>query len=602
MFDRSLIVKDMKKDLVGAELIASFVAKHCFPKTFLVTGGACAFIVDSLSRHQDADYICMQHEQAAAMAVDGVWRSNGKVGVTISTSGPGATNLITGIACSWFDSIPALHITGQVNQRESAAALGLKVRQAGFQETDIVSMVGPITKYATKVTSTLELASALVHGYKAATTGRMGPVVIDVPMDVQQMLCSQSDIDLALADIQARTGEDIGNLDEDRFIVEQLIDSAMRPLVIFGAGLGFSGKARVVQDWCESNHIPYCASWGGLPFIDRSRDLYQGALGVYGSRQANWAIQSADKILSLGSRLDNRQRTGNPSSFAPYAQILVVDIDMEELRKFANDDRYRGIQLDLIDIELMLPAARNAVRFVDWCDDLKNAAAQNDTGFEVAVSDEELNPYEVVQETQRLIKENAIVVADCGANLCWVYQAFKPGNQLLFTAGGNSPMGYSLPASIGAKVADPDRQVVCFIGDGGFQMNIQELQTIVNYQLDIKIIILNNNGYGIIKQFQDAYFESRYEATGRGYSVPDFGAVSKAYGIEYSRITKLGELRDALKRQGARIIDVILPENSLITPKVEMDRFIHDQFPYGNLQNRDKPSFSYPDRPSQLGV
>jgi len=592
----------MKKATTGAELIASFVAKHCFPTAFLVTGGACAFIVDAVGRNQDTDYVCVQHEQAAAMAVDGVWRTNGKVGVTIATSGPGATNLITGIACSWFDSIPALHITGQVNQRESADALGVKVRQAGFQETDIVSMVSTITKYAIKVTSTLELASALVNGFKAATTGRMGPVVIDVPMDVQQSLCSDSEIELALADIPPRTGMNTGQFDEGRLILGQFIDSSVRPLVIFGAGLGFGGKTRHVQDWCESNRIPYCASWGGLPYVDRSRDLYQGALGVYGSRQANWAVQSADKILSLGSRLDNRQRTGNPSSFAPFAHFLAVDIDLEELRKLSGDDRYRVIQLDLADIEFVLPGVMDAVRFENWCNDLLGAAVQNDSGFGAAVNGEELNPYQVVQEIQMLLEKNAVVVADTGACVCWVHQAFNPGDQLLFTAGGNSPMGYALPAAIGAKVANPERQVVCFIGDGGFQMNIQELQTIVHYDLDIKIIILNNNGYGIIKQFQDTYFESRYEATGRGYSAPDFGAIARAYGIEYLCVTKLDELHLALQVKGARIIDVALPENALITPKVEMDRFVHDQFPYGNLHKRTKPLFNYPDRPSQLGL
>ena len=182
----------------GAELISAFIAKHCFPKVFLVTGGACAFIVDALGRNPETDYVCVQHEQAAAMAIDAVWRTSGRVGVSVATSGPGATNLVTGIACSWFDSIPALNITGQVNQLESKELLGINVRQAGFQETDIVDICKSITKYALKVHSTRELSVALVLGLETATAGRMGPVLIDVPMDVQQSMCSDDDVSYAL--------------------------------------------------------------------------------------------------------------------------------------------------------------------------------------------------------------------------------------------------------------------------------------------------------------------------------------------------------------------------------------------------------------------
>ena len=594
----------MNENMTGAELVAAFIAKKCFPRVFLVTGGACAFIIDAIGRNEEVDYICVQHEQAAAMAADAIWRTCSKIGVTVATSGPGATNLITGIASSWFDSIPAIHITGQVNQAESSEKIGANVRQAGFQETDIVEMVKTITKYAVKVKSTRELADALRSAFQVALDGRMGPVLIDIPMDIQQAVCSPEDISLALDSLSndhhhpesKEVAEEINN-EMGSFLRE-----SERPLVLIGAGLAFGRQVDTVQSWCEKFGIPYCASWGGLPFIDRSAKLFLGSIGVYGSRLANWAIQSADRIIVFGSRLDNRQRTGNPDAFAPFAKFLVIDVDGEELAKYKRQTNFSVHKFDLSNTPEILPVLTDTEKKKIWLQTLAEASSTMDTGFGAAVASGELSPYEVIPRLQQLLDETAIVIADTGANVCWVHQSFLPGKQLLFTAGGNSPMGYSLPAAIGAKIAQPDRQVVCFIGDGGFQMNIQELQTVKHYGLDIKIVILNNSGYGIIKQFQDAYFESRYEATGRGYSVPDFGSITRGYGLEYMEVENIKDLESAMSLNGACVIDVALPQNTQITPKVEMNRFIHDQFPYGSLESRLPTIFPYPPAPSDLRV
>ena len=591
-------------EMTGAELVAAFVHEFCFPKVFLVTGGACAFIVDALGRNDATDYVCVQHEQAAAMAVDGVWRVTGKVGVTCATSGPGATNLLTGIACSWFDSIPAIHITGQVNQRESAQTLGVSVRQAGFQETDIVSIAAPLTKWAIQVTSVAELAETLPHALSIAQSGRMGPVLIDIPMDVQQDVCTPEDLETAFtlqetcdeAEPGCTSAEDLQDA------MAGFVNEAERPLFILGAGLGLSGTARVVQEFCEASGIPYLSSWGGMPFLDRSREHYFGSLGVYGDRIGNLAVQSADRLVGLGTRLDNRQRTGNPSGFAPFARILVVDIDGEELGKFAHCPEYTTMRFDLAEVAQALPSASGCQKRTEWVAELVNARVQLASVEESAADSAGMSPYRAVPIIQSRLRSDAIVVADCGANLCWVYQSWGPGDQQIFTAGGNSPMGYSLPAAIGAQIAQPDRQVVCFIGDGGLQMNIQELQTIIHYQLPINIVILNNNGYGIIKQFQDAYFEGRYHATGRGYSQPDFEKIAGAYGIEYTKISTITELDNLEIKDGPGLIDIWLPEDSSIIPKAEMDRFLHDQFPYGDSAPLQPIGFEYPERPSQLGT
>jgi acetolactate synthase I/II/III large subunit len=588
---------DQDLPLSGADFVAEFIAQHCFPNVFLVTGGACAFIVDAIGRNSDTKFTCFQNEQGASMAADAIWRTRRQVGVTLATSGPGATNLITGIACSWFDSIPALHITGQVNQNESKDFLHANVRQAGFQETDIVSMVKPITKFAHKVTSIDDLLVTLPKALEIATSGRMGPVLIDIPMDVQKASIDAVAFKQALSrDSNIRSQNfDFANENFDNFFKD-----SKRPLLILGAGL-LPGETLIeVQKWCEANLVPYVASWGALPSLDSGGKLFQGALGVYGSRHANWVVQSADKILVLGSRLDNRQRTGNASAFAPFSEILVVDIDEEELKKFKRDKNYHTLKMDLKFAIDLLHFFKPIEDVKPWADELSERVKNTESGFKYSTKIDQLNPYESIIEMQKFIPTGSIAVSDCGANLCWVYQSWKPGKSFLFTAGGNSPMGYSLPAAIGAQIANPDKKVICFIGDGGLQMNLQELQTVISLNLPITIVIQNNFGYGIIKQFQDSYFEGRHFATGEGYSVPNFEAIGIAYGFKYTRVTKLDQISESLTVTGPNIVELVYPSESLISPKTEMNRFIHDQYPYIDDDLIQSLKFSYPERPSEL--
>lgn len=577
-----------------SDLIADFINARCAGKAFVVTGGACAFIIDAIGR-STCEFVCFQHEQSAAMAADAVWRTTGKVGVTVATSGPGATNLVTGIACSWFDSIPSIHITGQVNQAESRQAIGANVRQAGFQETDIVSMVSTITKFAKKIVSVQDLVETLPLIMKEATSGRMGPVLIDIPMNIQTSEVTEDQKRAAL----------LGELEEQPLVesvdlnLPKIVNAAERPVVLIGAGAALAGSAELIQIWCESNLIPYVTSWGALSYIDRSAKNYFGSIGVYGSRRANWLIQAADELIVFGSRLDNRQRTANPSAFAPFSRITVIDVDPEELKKFASSTRYTVYNHDLKAIERYLQPTNY---FYDWSSEVRQHTKNISDGFEASVEDGGLNPYSAVRLCQSKFRESALVVSDTGANLCWVYQSYLPDRSFLFTAAGNSPMGYSLPAAIGAQLVNMGKKVYCFIGDGGLQMNIQELQTIVNYRLPITIIILNNSGYGIIKQFQDSYLGSRYFATGEGYSVPDFGKIAEAYDIPYLTISSEVELKDLEIPKGVGIIDIKLHANSQITPKTEMDRFIHDQFPYIFDGSVSALPYPYPKKPSDFST
>ncbi|HEY3797683.1 MAG TPA: thiamine pyrophosphate-binding protein [Caulobacteraceae bacterium] len=560
--------------MTGADYIAAFLARMGVKRVYTLTGGACAFMIDAVGRSPDLDYICMQHEQAAAMAADAVWRVSGRMGVTMATSGPGATNLLTGIACSFFDSIPTLHITGQVNQRESNAFLGTAVRQTGFQETKIVEMVKPITKYAVMVTSPAELRLELAKAWSIAMEGRKGPVLIDVPMDVQQAAI-EGELLLPSPPKPTRPGPGVAAA------LAETLAAARRPVVLWGAGVAFAGMERQTLEWLDRSNLPFVSSWAGLSSFDHERANFVGQIGVYGNRGANFVLQNADTVIVLGSRLDNRQRSGNSANFAIGATVHVLDVDAEELKKYAADG-YRTDEFDfayLGDVLGELPGLTLDPAWTTYVSKMRGRYR----GREESTSARRLNsssPYDVVRKLNAAIAPDAVVVGDTGAAVCWLHQAFNVKAHRLFTAGGNSPMGYALPAAIGAKLEAPARQVVCYSGDGGFQLNLQELQTVRAQQLDLAIVVMNNASYGIIKQFQDSYLGSRYTASLDGYSTPDFGRIAGAYGLRYVRIESPDEIAPAVFEGGAVLIDVILSEDTLIEPKLEMGRPINDQFPY----------------------
>jgi acetolactate synthase-1/2/3 large subunit len=563
--------------MTGSDYIAEFLARAGVRRVYSLTGGACAFLVDAVGRHPVLDVVCVQNEQAAAMAADAVWRVSGRVGVTMATSGPGATNLITGIACSYFDSIPSLHVTGQVNQRESMAVHGAAVRQSGFQETKIVDMVRPITKYAVMVHSVEELRTELPKAYGIATSGRMGPVLIDVPMDVQQALM-EADFPAPLASPEPLPASSANAIAED---LSALLARAKRPVVLWGGGVGLAGVEAALDDWLRATGLPFVSSWAGLTAFDHDHPAYLGQIGVYGNRGANFALQNADAVIVLGSRLDNRQRSGNAANFAVDAAIHVLDVDQEEINKYGGG-RYTGSCVDLRGLPAILPQVRVSALDGTWLDYVAEMKREY-YGRETSASSRKLNslsPYDVVRRMSELVDPDAVIAADTGAAVCWLHQAFRVKRHKLFTAGGNSPMGYALCAAIGAKLEAPERQVISYNGDGGFQVNIQELQTIKHLRLDIPIIIMNNGCYGIIKQFQDSYLGGRYTASHDGYSTPDFGRVAEAYGLGYVRVTDLEHLTPEIFQQGAVVIEVVLSDQTLIEPKLEMGRPINDQYPY----------------------
>ncbi len=567
----------------GAEFIAAFLSARGLDKVFLMTGGACAFMVDAISRQTGVRHYSFQHEQASAMAADAVWRtSSSKIGVTMATSGPGAMNMVTGIACSFFDSIPTLHITGQVNMAESTSLGGASVRQIGFQETDIVSMVKPITKYAVQVRSKDDLVRELPKALGIAMSGRMGPVLIDVPMDLQKLDFGDCSYALGVTPLPDKSKPDFSS--ETSNTLEEFISSGERPMVLVGAGVGLAGVDKEVSQWLDQSGIPFATSWNATSFVDHNASGYCGNIGIYGNRGANFVLQNCDRLLVLGSRLDNRQRTGNASQFAPHAQICVIDIDPQELKKYSGTN-YQSIHMNLADLGQHLEHLTKINIQTVWSEyicEIKSRYFQK-AFSSYAIKNKTLCPYDSVRDISAATQDDAIIAVDTGATVCWVYQAFGRKEHNIFTDGGCSAMGYSLPAAIAAKLENPESQVICIIGDGGFMINIQELQTVIYYDLEIKIIIFNNHGYGIIRQFQDSYLDSRYEAVGHGDKHPDIGAIANAWGISHTEINKPDQITpDLLSKPGAAILEIMIDDNTPIEPKLEMGRPINDQYPYLN--------------------
>ena len=565
----------------GSEYIAKFLKAIGVKDVYLVQGGACAFMVDSVAQEEGIDYKCFQHEQAAAMAADAVWRTSKTIGATFCTSGPGASNLLTGIACGYYDSIPSIHITGQVNGKEQAQYRNANVRQAGFQQMDIVSMAKPVCNYAVAVTDAENLKQELKKAAEAMFAGRMGPVLVDIPMDVQTEEVGE---DLILPEYYDGKKYSF-DLASTAHTLQNFLGSAKRPVVVFGAGVELAGVEKELEGWLTQNEIPFVASWSALNSFDHANPLYCGHFGVYGNRGGNYIIQNADRIVVFGSRLDNRQRSGNTSSFAPDTKLLVCDIDKEELYKY-DPQQYSTLCFDLARLPEVLQAANIQIdvdaAWMPYVNNIRTNFLNKDISTS-ANTYNSLNPYSVIEKLTKHIEDDAILFTDAGANHVWMFQTFKlSGNQSLITSSGHYAMGYSLPAAIGAKLVNPNKQVISFNGDGGIQMNIQELQTLIEYDLDIKVVIFNNKGLGMIKQFQDTYMGSRYEATGNGKGPgrPNFKLIAAAYDMDYYSIDDLNKIDDQIFKPGRRLIEVQLDERTLIEPKLEMGRPINDQFPY----------------------
>ena len=571
-----------------SDYVLKFFEKKNVKNVFTITGGAICFLMDAFSRNKNITYTSVAHEQAAAMMADSYSRLGPNFSATMVTSGPGATNLLTGIACSWFDSIPSMHICGQVNRHEltSFNKSTKKVRQVGFQETDIISMAKPITKFAYQLKNENEIKYILEKAFHISQTGRPGPVLIDIPMDLQRKKIIPDKLKSFYLKKKPIKKQKL--IKQIKDIIENF-KKAKRPVILIGGGIRISKTNKKLLTFLKKFNIPLVTTWSGIDSITHNAKNYIGSIGVYGSRSANFVIQNSDFVLSLGSRLDTRVTGGVPKNFAREAIIASVDIDKNELNK------NRGLKINIKINQSLIVFFSNfeklsnnlIINKPDW---LKKSIFWKKK-YPIVLENYRnqkryVNPYFFMEKLSNFLNKDEVVITDDGAHLTWTIQALKVlKKQRLFSAFGNSPMGYAFPASIGASIALNKKRIICIDGDGSIQINIQELQTMVSNQLPIKIIIINNNGYGIIKQFQELYLNKRYEAVDsqKGVTNPNFLKIAKAYGIKYSEIKNNSNidkvLSKAIKSKNAEFINVFVNPNQKIIPKLTFGSPLEDLSP-----------------------
>lgn len=575
-----------------SDYVASFLAKHGIKYVFVITGGASAHLIDSIAKTRRIKYICPQHEQAAAMAADAYARVTGSLGAAISTSGPGATNMLTGVCCSFYDSIPTLYITGQVSTFRSKGNIG--VRQLGFQETDVIAIFKPITKYAVKIEDSQLIRYELEKAVSIARSGRPGPVLIDIPDNLQR------------ADVKPRLlkpfvpKEDIKNLRGADVKIDkciELIRRAKRPVIILGWGVYLAGAQKEAVRIVEKFGFPVAPTWAMMYLLSNRHPQLIGSFGTHGTRYGNFAVQNADLILAIGARLDTRQAGSPHSTFARGAKKIVVDIDDCELKKFEKLEMKIDlkINLDAKDFLQRLNKKITGIQLPDILAWLKKIAEWKER-FPICreeyFKEKGVNPYVFIKILSGEMCRGDVIFSDTGCSVAWLAQAFEfKKGQRSFSAFNNTPMGYALPASIGASFAISKKPVICITGDGGLQINIQELATIIRHNLSIKIFLFNNHGYSMIRQTQDQWFCSQYEASTveSGLAFPDFIKVAKAYGYKTVNISRAKDMnkgiRQVLRSSGPVFCNIeVRPEHRVI-PQVKFGRAIEDGEPLLNRKD-----------------
>ena len=560
-----------------SDYVIKFISKEKVSHIFEVCGGAITYLLDSIYEKKNITAVSMHHEQAAAFAAEGYSRASGNIGIAMATSGPGATNLITGIGSAFFDSTATLFITGQVNTYEFK--FNKPVRQAGFQETDIVNIVKPIVKEAHLITNPGKIKYYMERSFSIARSGRPGPVLLDIPMDMQRFNVS---LDRANFNIKNKRIKPKINSHTIRKIAG-LISSASRPVILAGGGVRVSNARNELMMLLKKTGIPIVSSLMGIDSCPHYLPNFCGMLGTYGNRYANLTVANADLILALGTRLDTRQTGTTPSTFARGAKLVHVDIDPREINSKIKVDI--GVICDIKDFLLILNKKlsrydKSRIKF--WLD--KTLKYKERYPSWKNPRDKDIEPNFLMHLLSKVLPEDSIICLDVGQHQMWAGQSLElRKGQLLITQGGMASMGSSLPMAIGASFAKPKRMVIVITGDGGFQLNMQELQTVRHHNLPIKVILLNNNGYGMIRQFQKQYFNSRFQSTVKGYSQPDFKKVVSAYGIHSSRATEVFGLEKILKgmfkNKKPEFLEIMLAKNNLVLPKLAVGRPIEEQDP-----------------------
>jgi len=505
-------------ETIGADIIIQILREEGVDVIFGYPGANTLPLHDRLTDSQIRHYL-MRHEQAAAHAADGYARATGKVGVCLATSGPGATNLVTGIATAYMDSTPMVALTAQV----STGLLG----QDAFQETDIIGITMPITKHSYQVHDVNNIAPSLRQAFELAKTGRPGPVLVDLPRDILASKCEPAEKQSASAlKTNGRVVEDSEQLEK----IARALNQSERPVLIIGGGVKLSNSFHLIRELIEKAKIPFVTTMMGVGSVDSTNGYNLGLIGTHGNELANKMVHQSDFILAVGTRFSDRS-TAQIDEFAPLAKIAQIDIDPTSIGKSIKINiPYIGDINETLAALLPLIDERGKSEWLQRIDTERDAIVQksSDSGCGQAG--------DFIRMIQDAMPRETTVTADVGLNQIWTIRTWRPrGPRSLITSGGMGTMGFSLPASIGVKVGTPERAVVAITGDGGFYMNIQELATIGYYNLPIKIIVINNGHLGMIRQIQHHFYNGRFNTIDLGRNV-DFVAVARGFGIQGCRI------------------------------------------------------------------
>ena len=547
--------------ITGAEAVIRSLLEEGVETIFGYPGGAIMPVYDELYKYQqELRHVLTRHEQAAAHAAQGYARATGKVGVAIATSGPGATNLITGIADAHIDSTPMVCITGQV----SSSLLG----SDAFQEIDVVAISTPITKWNYQVTKASEIPQVLAKAFYIARSGRPGPVLIDITKDAQF-----APLEFSYKKCRAiRSYEplpQVNLLEVER--AAAAINEARKPMIVFGQGVILGGAEDLLQQLVEKTGIPAAWTILGLSALASDHPLNVGMVGMHGNYAPNILTNECDLLIAIGMRFDDRV-TGNLNTYAKQAKIIHFEIDPAEVNKNVKVDLpVLGDVRETLSLllEFVKPSRHEAwhQRFRD----LYQVEYQKVIQYHLQPSGEELKMGEVIEEINNCSEGKAIVVSDVGQHqmVACRYAHFKTSRSKI-TSGGLGTMGFALPAAIGAKLGQPERQVVAVIGDGGFQMNIQELGTIFQSEVPVKIVVLNNSFLGMVRQWQQMFFEKRYAST--EMVNPDFSGIARAYNIEARSVSRRSELQAAIQEmmdaEGSYFLEVIVEQEENVFPMI----------------------------------
>lgn len=581
-----------------SDYIIDFLVENGITHVFEVIGGAISHIMDSFYDRQDIKAVTMHHEQAAAFAAEGYSRITGNFGVALATSGPGATNLITGIGSSYFDSIPCIYITGQVNTYEYK--FDKPIRQLGFQETDIVSMVKPITKYAEMITDPQMIKYTLQKALFMAKTGRPGPILVDIPLNIQRANIKIDELEsfYSSKDQSQMVKSNSKNYSTQNLLeIANLIKKSKRPIILIGGGARLSKSTDLIYNFVKKFNIPVVCSLNGLDAFPHDDSLFFGMIGAYGNRYSNLAIANCDLVICFGSRLDARQTGTQKSYFAREARIIRVDIDESELsmpiKSNPSDEILINADLKGFLTDLCKKVKKEDVSPRDKWLRYLNHWRQKYPSSNPPKNPQNINPHTFLSKLSHDIPNIKIICVDTGQNQMWAAQSFViKKDQRLLTDGGMGAMGFALPTAIGAAMALGKSKVLVIVGDGGMQINIQELNTIVRNSLPIKIIVLNNKSLGMVRQFQTLYFRNRLQSTVKGYTPPDFVKISEAYKIKSFKLTKYNEYDEVIPKflnyDGPSLLEVTIETEIDSFPKLVVNYPIEDQYPfidYGELKS-----------------